>query len=39
MHPSDVDELVQEVWILLIRRLPSWRLDPDRGTIGRWVWR
>ena len=32
-----VDDVVQEVWIMLIRKLPRWVFDPALGTIGSWV--
>ena len=34
---SDVDDLAQEIWVLLIRRLPRLTFDPDRGTLHAWV--
>ena len=34
---SDRDDLAQEIWALLIRRLPGLILDPDRGTLRAWI--
>jgi RNA polymerase sigma factor (sigma-70 family) len=34
---SDVDDVAQEVWALLVRRLPTFRLDPARGSLNAWV--
>jgi RNA polymerase sigma factor (sigma-70 family) len=34
---SDRDDLVQEIWALLIRRLPRLNLEPARGTLCAWV--
>jgi RNA polymerase sigma factor (sigma-70 family) len=33
----DVDDLVQEVWLVLTRRLRNLRLDPSRGSLDAWV--
>jgi RNA polymerase sigma factor (sigma-70 family) len=32
-----IDDITQDVWILLIRKLPRWRYDPVQGAIGAWV--
>ena len=32
-----IDDITQDVWILLIRKLPRWRYDPVHGEIGAWV--
>ena len=37
MSSSDVDDLVQDIWAILIRRLPKLDLDPERGTLHGWV--
>jgi RNA polymerase sigma factor (sigma-70 family) len=37
MSQSDLDDLVQEIWLLLVRRLPKLSLDPARGTLHAWV--
>ncbi len=29
--------MIQAIWLELVRRLPRWRFDPARGTIGAWV--
>jgi len=34
---EEVDDLDQEVWIILIRRLPKLAFDPARGTLREWV--
>jgi RNA polymerase sigma factor (sigma-70 family) len=34
---SDVDDVVQEIWALLVRRLPKLDLEPARGTLHAWV--
>jgi len=36
-HWDKIDDLHQETWIILIRRLPKLRLDPAVGTLRRWV--
>jgi RNA polymerase sigma factor (sigma-70 family) len=33
----DVDDLAQEVWLRLAHDLPSFKLDPARGTLGGFV--
>jgi RNA polymerase sigma factor (sigma-70 family) len=35
--PEIVDDCTQDVWIVLIRRLPKWKYDPARAPIGAWV--
>jgi DNA-directed RNA polymerase specialized sigma24 family protein len=32
-----IDDITQEVWILLIRKLPRWKYDPAQAAIGSWV--
>lgn len=34
---NDVEDLAQDVWIALIRRLPKLHYDPARGTLRAWV--
>ena len=34
---SDLDDLVQDIWAILIKRLPKLELDPSRGTLHGWV--
>ena len=34
---NDVDDAAQEIWALLVRRLPNLTLEPDRGTLHAWV--
>ena len=34
---KDVDDLVQDVWLLVFRRLPKWEFDPALGTFHGWV--
>ncbi len=36
-HWDKVDDLHQDVWTILVRRLPKLRLDPARGTLYQWV--
>ena len=37
-HAFDIiDDIAQEVWITLIRKLPRWKFDPALGTILAWV--
>lgn len=36
-HWDKVDDLHQDVWTTLVRRLPTLRLDPARGTLHQWV--
>jgi RNA polymerase sigma-70 factor, ECF subfamily len=36
-HWDRIDDLHQEVWVTLIRRLPKSRLDPAQGTLLEWV--
>ena len=33
----DADNLTQEVWLLLTRRMLNFELDPARGTLDAWV--
>jgi RNA polymerase sigma factor (sigma-70 family) len=39
LHRSShvVDDLAQDVWIIVIRKLPTWTFDPGIGAIGAWV--
>jgi len=32
-----IDDVTQDVWIMLIKKLPRWRFDPALGSIGAWV--
>jgi RNA polymerase sigma factor (sigma-70 family) len=32
-----IDDVAQDVWIILIRKLPKWVFDPALGSIGAWV--
>ena len=32
-----IDDVTQDVWIIVIRRLPKWVFDPTLGAIGAWV--
>ena len=32
-----IDDETQDVWVLLIRKLPRWGYDPILGEIGAWV--
>jgi RNA polymerase sigma factor (sigma-70 family) len=32
-----IDDVTQDVWIIVIRRLPKWVFDPALGAIGAWV--
>jgi RNA polymerase sigma factor (sigma-70 family) len=32
-----IDDVAQDVWIVLIRKLPKWVFDPGLGSIGAWV--
>lgn len=32
-----VDDCAQDVWVLLIRKLPRWKYDPVWAPIGAWV--
>ena len=34
---NEIDDLVQDVWVLVIRRLPTWELDPTLGAFQAWV--
>jgi RNA polymerase sigma factor (sigma-70 family) len=34
-----IDDISQDVWILLILKLPRWEYDPVKGAIGTWVTR
>jgi RNA polymerase sigma-70 factor (ECF subfamily) len=41
-HPLPADEAedcVQDVWISLVRRLRTWRYDPQRGRFETWLYR
>jgi RNA polymerase sigma factor (sigma-70 family) len=32
-----VDDVTQDVWVVLMRKLPKWKFDPVIGSIGAWV--
>jgi RNA polymerase sigma factor (sigma-70 family) len=32
-----IDDVAQDVWMVLIRRLPRWKFDPAIASIGAWV--
>ena len=32
-----IDDVAQDVWIVLIRKLPRWVFDPGLGSIAAWV--
>ena len=32
-----VDDVTQDVWVLLIRKLPRWNYDSQQAAIGIWV--
>jgi hypothetical protein len=34
VHQSDVDDMVQRVWIVLLRRLPRLDYDPAAGIMS-----
>jgi RNA polymerase sigma factor (sigma-70 family) len=34
---DDIADCVQEVWTELLRRLPAFRLDPERGRFDTWL--
>ncbi len=36
-RPEDVDDIFQEVWLVLIEKLPKLRYDPKRGSLRAWV--
>jgi RNA polymerase sigma factor (sigma-70 family) len=37
LRHGDVDDLAQHVWIVLLKRLPTWEYDPANGTIGAYI--
>jgi RNA polymerase sigma factor (sigma-70 family) len=34
---EDLDDLDQDIWLSLVRRLPKLALDPGRGTLDTWI--
>ena len=34
---NETDDLVQDVWVLVMGKLPKWDFDPARGTFDGWV--
>lgn len=38
VRPCDVEELEQEVWAVVLLRLPIWRYDPVRGQFRTWLY-
>ena len=32
-----VDDVTQDVWVVLVHKLPKWKFDPMIGSIGAWV--
>ena len=37
LQPQDVDDLVQEVFSVLVKELPRFHYEPDRGTFRGWL--
>jgi len=37
LRSGEVDDLVQHVWIVLLKRLPTWQYDPATGTVGGYI--
>jgi RNA polymerase sigma-70 factor, ECF subfamily len=37
LRSGEVDDLLQQVWIVLLKRLPTWRYDPATGTVSGYV--
>lgn len=37
VHESDIEDLLQELFVVLIRKLPDFRYDP-RGSFRAWLW-
>jgi RNA polymerase sigma-70 factor, ECF subfamily len=37
LRHGDVDDLAQHVWIVLLRRLPTWEYDPTAGTVSGYI--
>jgi RNA polymerase sigma factor (sigma-70 family) len=35
--PGDVDDLDQDVWFSLVRRLPKLTVDTNRGSLDAWI--
>jgi len=36
-HKSDVEDLTQQVWVILLKRLPTWKYDPAIGTLSGYI--
>jgi RNA polymerase sigma factor (sigma-70 family) len=34
---EDIEDIEQEVWKILVRRLPELHIDPERGTLRAWI--
>jgi RNA polymerase sigma-70 factor (ECF subfamily) len=37
LQPQDVDDLVQDVFSVLVKELPRFHYEPDRGTFRGWL--
>jgi DNA-directed RNA polymerase specialized sigma24 family protein len=37
LRSYEADDLVQQVWIVLLKRLPTWQFDPATGTLGGYI--
>jgi hypothetical protein len=37
VHKSDVEDLRQQVWVIVLARLPTWVYDPGVGTLGGYI--
>lgn len=35
--PANADDVVQEVFVVLLRELPTFRYDPERGSFRSWL--
>ena len=37
LRSGEADDLLQQVWVVLLKRLPKWQFDPATGTLGAYV--
>src|SRR5262245_23158644 len=39
LHGGDADDVVQTIFITLLRHLPEFEYDPKKGRFRTWLWR
>jgi RNA polymerase sigma factor (sigma-70 family) len=37
LRSGEADDLMQQVWIVLLKRLPTWQFDPATGTLEGYI--